>query len=161
MDKQLEKLYQDQIKNEWYSAYLYISMAAYFELENLEGFAHWMKKQAAEEQVHGQKMFDFLLDRGVKVVLQAIPQPPADFASPLEVFEKSLEHEKKVTSLIHAIADMSEKVNDHPSKVFIQWFVTEQVEEEKNASRVVDLLKKIPPGSGGVFQLDHRLSKRA
>ncbi|HVO38567.1 MAG TPA: ferritin [Spirochaetia bacterium] len=160
MDKQLEKLYQDQIKNEWYSAYLYVSMAAYFELENLEGFAHWMKKQAAEEQVHGQKMFEFLLDRGVKIVLQAIPQPPADFASPLEVFEKSLEHEKKVTSLIHAIADMSEKVNDHPSKVFIQWFVTEQVEEEKNASRIVDLLKKIPSGSAGIFQLDHQLSKR-
>ena len=160
MDKQLEKLIQDQIRNEWYSAYLYVSMAAYFELENLEGFAHWMKKQAAEEQVHGQKMFDFLLDRGVKVVLQAIPQPPADFASPLEVFEKSLEHEKKVTSLIHAIADMSEKVNDHPSKVFIQWFVTEQVEEEKNAGRVVGLLKKIPSGSAGIFQLDHQLSKR-
>jgi len=160
MDRQLEKLYQDQIKNEWYSAYLYVSMAAYFELENLEGFAHWMKKQAAEEQVHGQKMFDFLLDRGVKIVLQAIPQPPAEFASALDVFEKSLEHEKKVTSLIHAIADMSEKVNDHPSKVFIQWFVTEQVEEEKNAGRIVDMLKKIPPGSAGIFQLDHQLSKR-
>ena len=88
MDKQLEKLYQDQIRNEWYSAYLYVSMAAYFQLANLDGFAHWMKKQASEEQVHGKKMFDFLLDRGMKVVLQAIPQPPADFASPLDVFEK-------------------------------------------------------------------------
>jgi ferritin len=160
MDKQLEKLYQDQIKNEWYSAYLYLSMAAWFETANLEGFAHWMYLQAAEEQAHGKKMFDFLIDRGVKVVLQSIGQPPADFASPQEVFEKSLEHEQKVTGLINAIADHSDKVNDHPSKVFIQWFIAEQVEEEKNASRILDTLKKIPANSAGIFQLDHQLSKR-
>ena len=75
MDKQLEKLYQEQIKNEWYSAYLYLSMAAWFEMANLEGFAHWMYKQAGEEQTHGKKMFDFLIDRGVKVVLQGIAAP--------------------------------------------------------------------------------------
>jgi ferritin len=160
MDKQLEKLYQDQIKNEWYSAYLYLSMAAYFEANNLEGFAHWMYKQAGEEQVHGKKMFAFLLDRGVKVVLQAIPQPPADFTSPADVFEKSYEHEQKVTALINAIADQSDKANDHPSKVFIQWFITEQVEEEKNASQILSWLKKIPAGSAGIFQLDHKLEKR-
>jgi ferritin len=156
MDKQLEKLYQDQIKNEWYSAYLYLSMAAYFESINLEGFAHWMYTQAKEEQEHGKKMFDFLIDRGVKVVLQGIPQPPADFASPVEIFEK----EQKVTALINGIADMADKVNDHPSKVFIQWFISEQVEEEKNASRILDLLKKIPANSAGIFQLDHQLAKR-
>ncbi len=160
MDKQLEKALQDQIKNEWYSAYLYLSMAAWCQGKNLEGFAHWMNKQAGEEQVHGRKIFDFLLDRGVKVVLQPIPQPPADFQSPLDVFEKSLEHEKKVTGLIHGIADMAEKVNDHPTKVFIQWFVTEQVEEEKNASHYVEILRQIPEGSSGIFQVDHRLSKR-
>ncbi|MGA2973846.1 MAG: ferritin [Spirochaetia bacterium] len=160
MDKQLEKLFQDQIKNEWYSAYLYVSMAAYFQSINLDGFAHWMHKQAGEEQVHGKKMFDFLIDRGVKVVLQAIPQPPSDFASPVDIFEKSYEHEQKVTGLINAIADQADKVNDHPTKVFIQWFITEQVEEEKNASRILDLLKKIPANSAGIFQLDHQLSKR-
>ncbi len=160
MDKQLEKLYQEQIKNEWYSAYFYLSMAAWFEAENLEGFAHWMKKQAGEEYEHGKKMFDFLLDRGVKVVLQAIPQPPADFASPLDVFEKTLEHEKKVTALITGIAEASEKANDWPSKVFIQWFISEQVEEEKNATQIVEMLKKMKPDSGAVWQLDHTLGKR-
>ena len=160
MDKQLEKLYQDQIKNEWYSAYLYLSMAAWFETANLEGFAHWMYKQASEEQVHGKKMFDFLVDRGVKVVLQGIAAPPADFASPQEVFEKSYEHEQRVTGMINAIADSADKVNDHPTKVFIQWFISEQVEEEKNASRILDMLKKIPPNSAGIFQLDHQLKKR-
>ena len=161
MDKQLEKLIQDQIKNEWYSAYLYLSMAAYFESANLEGFAHWMYKQAGEEQAHGKKMFDFLIDRGVKVVLQAISPAPGGLRfSRSEVFEKSLEHEQKVTALINGIADQADKVNDHPTKVFIQWFITEQVEEEKNASRIVDLLKKIPPNSAGIFQLDHQLGKR-
>jgi len=93
-------------------------------------------------------------------VLQAIPQPPSDFASPAAVFEMSYEHEQKVTALINGIADMADKVNDHPAKVFIQWFITEQVEEEKNASRILDLLKKIPPNSAGIFQLDHQLGKR-
>jgi ferritin len=160
MDKQLEKLFQDQIRNEWYSSYLYVSMAAYFESANLEGFAHWMYKQAGEEQTHGKKMFDFLIDRGVKVVLQAIPQPPSDFASTADVLEKTLEHEQKVTGLINALADQADKVNDRPSKVFLQWFVTEQVEEEKNASRILDVLKKIPPTSAAIYQLDHQLGKR-
>ena len=160
MDKQLEKLIQDQIKNEWYSAYLYTSMAAWFDSENLEGFAHWMYKQAAEETEHGKKMFEYLIDRGVKIVLQAIPQPPSDFPSALGIFEQSLEHEKKVTALINGIADQADKVNDHPTKVFIQWFITEQVEEEKNASQILDLLKKIPANSAGIYQLDHRLLKR-
>jgi ferritin len=160
MDKQLEKLIQDQIKNEWYSAYLYLSMAAYFESVNLDGFAHWMYKQAGEEQNHGKKMFDYLIDRGVKVALQAIEQPETDFPSPAAVFEKSYAHEQKVTALINGIADQADKVNDHPTKVFIQWFITEQVEEEKNASRILDLLKKIPANSAGIFQLDHQLGKR-
>ncbi|MGD0724913.1 MAG: ferritin [Spirochaetia bacterium] len=160
MDKQLEKLIQDQIKNEWYSAYLYTSMAAWCESENLEGFAHWMYKQAEEETEHGKKMFEFLIDRGVKIVLQAIPQPPSDFPSPQAIFEQSLEHEKKVTALIYGIADQADKVNDHPTKVFIQWFITEQVEEEKNASQILDLLRKIPANSAAIFQLDHRLMKR-
>jgi ferritin len=161
MDKQLEKLFQDQIKNEWYSSYLYLSMAAWFETANMEGFAHWMYKQAGEEQAHGKKMFDFLVDRGVKVVLQAIAQPPSDFASVADVMEKTLEHEQKVTALINALADQADKVNDRPSKIFLQWFISEQVEEEKNASRIVDLLKKIPQNSGAIFQLDHQMGKRA
>jgi ferritin len=160
MDKQLEKLFQEQIRNEWYSAYLYLSMAAYFESVNLEGFAHWMYKQAGEEQVHGKKMFDFLVDRSVRVLLQAIPQPPSDFASPADVLEKTHEHEQKVTGLINALADQADKVNDRPSKVLLQWFITEQVEEEKNVSRILDILKKIPPTSGAIYQLDHQLGKR-
>jgi ferritin len=160
MDKQLEKLFQEQIRNEWYSAYLYLSMAAYFESTNLQGFAHWMYKHAGEEQVHGKKMFDFLVDRGARVILQAVSQPPSDFASPMDVAEKTLQHEQRVTGLINALADQADAVNDRPAKVFLQWFITEQVEEEKNAGRVLDLLKKIPPTSGAIYQVDHQLGKR-
>jgi ferritin len=90
MDKRLEKAFNEQIKNELYSAYLYLAMAAYCESKNLEGFSHWLKVQAKEEQGHAMKMFDFLIDRGVRVALQAIAQPPLDFSSPADVFEKTL-----------------------------------------------------------------------
>ncbi len=160
MDTKLQELYQDQIGHEYAAAYLYLSMASWFESAGFEGFAHWMNEQASEEQEHAAKLSSFLQDRGIRVILRAIPQPDAEFASPLEVFEKTLAHEQKVTSLINAIADWSEKVNDHASKVFIQWFITEQIEEEKSPSRIVDLLKKVKPDSAAVYQLDHRLGKR-
>jgi ferritin len=160
MDSRLQDLIQEQIGHEYYSSYLYLQMASYFESVNLEGFAKWMKVQAREEREHGDKMYEFLQDRGVRVILRAIPQPPSGYASAQDAFEKTLEHEQKVTSLIDGIADLADKVNDRPTKVFIQWFVTEQVEEEKNATRILDLLKKIKPDSGAIFQLDHRLGKR-
>jgi len=160
MDSKLQDLIQEQIGHEYYSSYLYLQMASYFESINLDGFARWMKMQAREEREHGDKMYEFLQDRGVRVILRALPQPPSNFDSPQEVFEKTLEHEQKVTSLINGIADQADRVNDRPTKVFIQWFVSEQVEEEKNATRTLELLKKIKPDSGALFQLDHRLGKR-
>ena len=160
MDKQLVQAMNDQIKNEWYSAYLYLSMAAYFESKNLEGFAHWMDVQAKEEYAHGKKFYDFLHDRGERVVLKAIDQPPSDFASPLDVFEKALAHEQHVTSLINNLYDMAQKTKDNPSLVFLQWFITEQVEEEKNASQIVDRLKLLKPDTAALFMLDAVLAKR-
>lgn len=160
MDDKLQDLIQEQIGHEYYSSYLYLQMASYLESINLDGFAQWMKVQHREEREHGDKMYAFLQDRGVRVILRAIPQPPSNYSSPLDVFEKTLEHERKVTSLINGIADQADKVNDRPTKAFIQWFITEQVEEEKNASRIVELLKRIKPDSGGMFQLDHELGER-
>lgn len=160
MDSKLQDLIQEQIGHEYYSSYLYLQMASYFESENLDGFAQWMKVQANEEREHGDKMYEFLQDRGVRVILRAIPQPPSDYSSPLDVFEKTYEHERKVTSLINGIADQADKVNDRPTKAFIQWFVTEQVEEEKNDSRIIELLKRFKPDSGAIFQLDHKLGER-
>jgi ferritin len=160
MDKKLQKAFNDQIKNELYSAYLYLAMAAYLEIKNLPGFAHWMKVQYKEEVSHAMKMFEFLNDRGVKVLLQAIGQPTLEYSSTLEVFEETLKHEKKVTSLINALYDLAKEVNDNASSVFLQWFVSEQVEEEKNATQIVETLKMIKPEGPALVMLDRELAKR-
>ena len=160
MDKKLQKAFNDQIKNELYSAYIYLAMAAYFEAKNLTGFAHWMKVQYKEEVNHAMKMFEFLNDRGVKVLLQAIPQPVLEYTSTLEVFEETLKHEKKVTSLINALYDLTKEINDRASSVFLQWFISEQVEEEKNASYIIETLKMIKPEGPALIMLDRELAKR-
>jgi len=160
MDKKLQKAFNDQIKNELYSAYLYLSMAAYFEAGNLPGFAHWMKVQFKEETNHGMKMFEFLNDRGVRVELQAIPEPQLDFKNALEVFEETLKHEKKVTALINALYDVAAKADDKAAQVFLQWFINEQVEEEKNATQIIQTLKSIKPEGAALIMLDRELAKR-
>lgn len=160
MNKKLCKAINDQIKNEFYSAYLYLSMAAYFESINLGGFAHWMRKQAKEEQGHAMKIFDFLRDRGVVVILQAIPEPPNSFSSPKQVFEETLKHEQKVTELIDKLYALSNQGGDNASAVFLQWFITEQVEEEKNATTILEQLKIIKPDSPALFMLDRALAQR-
>jgi ferritin len=160
MDKKLLKAFNEQIKNELYSAYLYLSMAAYFESVNLAGFGHWMKKQATEEVEHGMKMFEFLADRGEKIALEAIPKPSADFSSAKDVFEETLKHEKKVTALINKLYDIAERVDDKSAKIFLQWFITEQVEEEKNASEILEKLKMVKPGSAALLMLDSVMGKR-
>ena len=160
MDKKLQKAFNDQIKNELYSAYIYLAMAAYFESKNLPGFAHWMKQQYKEEVSHGMKLFEFLNDRGVRVLLQPIAQPALDYSSTLEVFEETLKHEKKVTSLINALYDLAKQVNDNASSVFLQWFISEQVEEEKNAAQIIETLKMIKPEGAALIMLDRELAKR-
>jgi len=149
-----------QVGHEMASAYLYLSMAAYFESMNLPGFAQWMRVQFQEEQEHAMKFFDYIIDRDGKVELQAIPQPQVNFSSPVEAFEITYNHEQKVTRLILDIYAAATAENDVASQIFLQWFITEQVEEEKNASQVLDLLKKIGPSVGSLYQLDHRLGKR-
>jgi ferritin len=160
MDKKLQAAFNDQIKNELYSAYLYLSMAAYAESKNLPGVAHWLKIQAQEEMGHGMKMYGFLIDRSVRVVLREIPQPAADFKSALGLFEETLAHEQKVTSLINSLYETAQKVSDHASSVFLQWFINEQVEEEKNASQIVEMLKVVKAESPALIMLDRQLAKR-
>jgi ferritin len=160
MDKKLEKAFNDQIKNEFYSAYLYLSMAAFAESKSLSGAANWFKKQYAEEISHGMKMFEFLHDRGAKVTLQAIPQPETEFASLHAAFNETLKHEKKVTALIEALVDLARKVDDKAAEVFLHWFISEQVEEEKNATKIIDDLRLVKPDSAALLMLDKQLGKR-
>ena len=150
----------EQIKAEFYSAYLYISMAGSFEAASLGGFAHWMRKQYEEETEHALKFFDFLLDRGEQVQLRAIDQPPYTFRSPLDTFEQALEHEKEITASIHELYDLAVRENDYPAQVLLHWFVEEQVEEEKAAAEVVDRLRIAGEDDAALLLLDKELGER-
>jgi ferritin len=150
----------EQIKNEIYSAYLYLSMSAHFEGRNLNGFAKWLRVQANEELGHAMKFYDYLFERGGQVVLKAIEQPPSEWKSNLEVFEQVLEHEQKVTAMINKLYEQALKENDYPSQILLQWFINEQVEEEKNATQIIENLKLIDAHGTAVLMLDHELGKR-
>ncbi len=158
--KTMQDAMNDQINKELYSSYLYLSMAAYFEDRNLPGFAHWMRIQETEEREHAMKLYDFLLERGGKVALKAIDAPKTEWASTLEVAQEVAAHEAKVTASIHALYETALKEKDYPTQVMLQWFITEQVEEEKNAAEIVANLKLIEERGTAVLMLDHRLSKR-
>jgi len=133
----------EQINAEMYSAYLYLSMSAYFEELNLGGFARWMRVQFEEEQEHALKFYDYVLERGGKVQLKAIAQPKGEWESPMDVFKEVLAHEQKVTSLIWNLYNLATQENDYASQVMLQWYISEQVEEEKNASDVLASLELI------------------
>ena len=150
----------EQIKHEFYSAYLYLSMAGSFEAASLPGFARWMRKQSEEEREHAMKFFDFLLDRGERVQLQAIDQPPYSFRSPLDTFEQALEHEKEITTRIHELYDLSVQEKDYPAQVLLNWFVAEQVEEEKSAAGIVERLRMAGENSTALLLLDKEMGER-
>ena len=149
-----------QVNAELYSSYLYLSMAAYFESINLKGFANWMRVQTQEELVHAMKFYDFIIERGGKVVLSSIEGPPTEWASPLAVFEHAYKHEQKVTGLINNLVDLAMAEQDHATNNFLQWFVAEQVEEEASADEVVQKIKLMGDASGGLFMLDSELAQR-
>ena len=157
---EIQEAMNEQIKNELYSAYQYLSMAAYCESANLPGFASWMRAQAREETEHAMKFYDFVLDRSGRVVLRGIEGPVVEFGSPLEVFEWALSHEQKVTAMINDLYGLAVRENDYASQAFLQWFVTEQVEEEKNTGDVVETLKMIGDKSEALFLLDRELGQR-
>ena len=159
--EKLQKALNDQIKHELYSSYLYLSMAAHFEAANLPGFAHWMHAQSGEEREHGMKFFEFIYDRGGRVKLQAIDQPPTEFGSPLQVFEQVLSHEQKVTSLIHDLYALALQEKDYPTQVMLHWFINEQVEEEKNAATIIELLKLAGESGASLLMADRQLGARA
>jgi len=160
MDKRLYELLNQQIKSELYSAYLYLSMASYCDSVNLEGFSKWMKVQAKEEVGHAMKIYEFLNDRNERVILEGIEKPPSDFSSPVDIFSKTLEHEKKVTAMIEKIFEAAKDAGDSASIVFLQWFINEQVEEEKQAGRVLEKLKMIEKSPAGLLFIDNELGKR-
>ncbi|HLF73009.1 MAG TPA: ferritin [Anaerolineales bacterium] len=150
----------EQINREFFSSYLYLSMAAYFEERNLPGFAHWMRLQADEEREHGMKLYEYLLERGGKVMLRAIDAPTTEWESSLAVFEEVAGHEAKVTASIHELYELALAEKDYPAQVLLHWFISEQVEEENNAAEILSNLKLVEKRGTAVLMLDHRLAKR-
>jgi ferritin len=160
LSKALQDAINEQIKNELYSAYLYLAMAAYSEASNLPGFAHWLRAQSEEEVEHAMKFFDFVNERGGRVVLHAIDQPPVEFESPVKIFEETLNHERKVTGMIHRLYELALEEKDYPAQVMLHWFIDEQVEEESNATQILDTLKMIGDKGQALVMFDRELAKR-
>ena len=150
----------EQINAESYSAFMYLSMAAYFENMGLSGFANWMKVQYQEEAAHALKFFNYVAGRGGKVVLKAVEQVPVEFDGIVDVFEKTLVHENQVTELINNLMNTAVKASDHASQSFLKWFVDEQVEEESNVEKILATLKLINGQGNGIFMMDRELGQR-
>ena len=160
LSESIGKALNDQLNFELYSANIYLSMAAYFDSVNLAGLASWMKVQHQEEMMHMTKFYDYVNERGGKVVFTGCPDPPTDWDSPLAVFEHALAHERIVTSRINDLMSLAMAEKDHASVSELQWFVTEQVEEESSADAVVQQLKLMAGAPGGLFMLDRELGQR-
>ena len=160
MNKKLEKAFNNQINKELYSEYLYMSMYAYFDRMNLQGFKNWMNVQMQEEHAHAMGMFNYLHERGGKVVLQAIDKPETDWKSPVELFEHVLKHEQYVTSLINGLMDVADEVKDRAAVSFLDWYLKEQVEEEANVSKVLKTLKMVCDDKNSLYMFDKELATR-
>ena len=159
--KKMEDALNDQINAEMYSSYLYLAMSAYFESENLPGAAVWMKMQAQEENGHAMKFFAFVNERRGRVVLKAIDKPAESWKSLLAAFEAALEHEQMITGRINDLVNLAVEEKDHATNAFLQWFVTEQVEEETSVDNIIGMLKMAEKAPGAMFMIDRELGRRA
>ena len=160
LNQKIQDAFNKQLNAELYSSYLYLSMSAYFEQRNLAGMANWMRTQAQEELLHAMKFFDFINDRGGQVILAQVEGPTTQWDSPVHVFEDTYEHECKVTALINELLALSTAENDNASSVFLQWFVTEQVEEESTAQTIMEKLRLVGDNGTGLIMLDTELGQR-
>lgn len=158
-DKMIQQL-NEQIQKEFFSAYFYLAMQAYFTSQNLDGFANYFRVQIQEERDHALAFFNYIGKIGGKVFLAEIQQPQNDFASPREIFELALKHEQFVTRSIYDLMDTAVEIKDHTTQIFLHWFITEQSEEEENMSRVLNKLKLIKEDGAGLFMLDNELAQR-
>jgi ferritin len=160
LDEEMQEALNQQINLEFFAAYTYLSMAAHFESVNLPGCSSWMRHQAQEEQGHAMRLYDYIHERNSRVTLLPIGQPPVDFGTPLEVFQKALAHEQKVTAAIHRLYELAGQNNDYATQVMLQWFIEEQVEEENSAGGIVAQLEMIGEDKAALFFLDRALGDR-
>ena len=160
LTKKVEKAMNQQLAVELQSAYVYLAMSAYCEAQSLPGFAHWLRHQATEEVDHAMRFYTFISDRGGRVRLEGLPQPRGDYSSPLEVFEQALDHERKVSASIADLYGLVVAERDYSAQAWLDWFATEQVEEEKTVGQIVDSLRRIGERGDALFLLDKDLGGR-
>jgi len=160
ISKKVETEINKQINAELYSAYLYLSMAAWFESKNLKGFANWMRIQYQEETAHAMKFYDYVSERGGNISLKEIAAPKATWKNVIDVFAETLKHENHVTALINNLMNVALAEKDHAAANFLQWFVNEQVEEEANATEILEQLKMIEGKGPALFMIDRELKQR-
>ncbi|VGO22996.1 ferritin [Pontiella sulfatireligans] len=158
-EKMQEEL-NEQVNKEFFSAYMYLAMSAYCNKIGLPGFAHWMRMQYEEESLHVTKMYDYILDQGGTIHLKTIEEPPLEYGTPLEVFEQTLEHEQFITSYIHKLMGLAVEERDYATQTFLQWYVSEQVEEEANVNDILAPLRMVGNDKGGLMMIDQKLSVR-
>ena len=160
LNKSVLEALNEQIKNEYFSSYKYLAMSAYCESINMRGFASWLRKQSGEELSHAMRLFDYVLDRGGKVTLHEIDKPAAKYKSLVEMFQQVLDHEMEVTGMINSLYELASSKSDHATAVELQWFIQEQVEEEKTASDVLESLKLAGDNASALLILDSQLAER-
>ena len=160
INEKMNAALNNQVNAELYSAYLYLSMQAYFQKMNLTGFVNWMNIQVQEEMAHARGLYDYIQERDGEIVLEAIKKPDLKWNSPLQVFEDVLKHEQYVTSLINELADIADETTDRAAALFLPWYIKEQVEEEASASSVLETLRMIKSDANALLLLDRELSQR-
>lgn len=160
ISQKIEEALNNQINEEIFSYYLYLSMQAYFEHQSLSGFANWMNLQAREEQEHAMRIFRYIIDRGGRIHLEKIEKPKSDWNSPLNAFEEAYEHEQHITSTIHKLVDLATEENDRATTQMLDWFIEEQVEEEATTEEIVDKLNLIGDSGSGLLAIDRELGQR-
>jgi ferritin len=161
ISKKMTKELNKQLNKEFYSAYLYLSMSAYCNRNDLPGAANWFLMQYQEEQDHATRIYNYLIGQDAKVVLQEVEKPPRKFGTLLETYEESLEHEQYMTKNLNELSDYALKEKDHATYNLLQWFVNEQVEEEATVSEIISKLKMVGEDGYGLLMIDSELGKRS
>jgi ferritin len=160
LSKKMQDALNKHLNEEFYSSYLYLSIAAHFEEENLKGFANWFKVQSQEEYGHAMKFYSYIVQTGGEVKLKEISAPKTSWKSVMEAFKDTLAHENKITGLIHKLVDAAIQAKDYATNNFLQWFVTEQVEEEATVEEIIHKLEMIGDNKGGLYMMDRELGAR-
>ncbi len=160
LSERMTKALNEQMNKEMYSAYLYMDMSAHCTYSGLGGFANWFMVQYQEEMSHAMKIYDYINEQGGKVVLNSIEKPPGNFGTPLEMFEATLKHEQFITESIHGLVELAYEEKDYATQIFLQWFVTEQIEEEANDNELIAKLRLVGDEGNGLFMIDKELESR-